>query len=81
MANETATKKFEVGKTYQTRSVGDSNCLVKIVVVSRTDKTVTCQTDDGVKKFRPSVYRGVEQVKPWGSFSMAPIVGADDETR
>lgn len=69
-------KTFEAGKTYFTRSVCDHDCLVKVAVVSRTAKTI--KTADG-KSLRVAVsYDGTrEQVKPWGSYSMAPIVGAD----
>jgi hypothetical protein len=28
---------------------------------------------------RVKVWNGVEQVKPWGTYSMAPIVSADRE--
>lgn len=68
------TKTFEAGKTYWTRSVCDSDCIVRVAVKSRTAKTI--KTDDG-KVLRIAVWQGVEQVKPWGSYSMAPIVGAD----
>ena len=66
---------FETGKTYATRSIGDHDCIIRVVVAKRTAKTIT--TDAG-KTLRISEWRGVEQVKPWGSYSMAPIVGADD---
>jgi len=65
---------FEAGKTYQTRSICDSNCIIKVVVASRTAKTlktVTC------KVLRIGVYQGVEFVKPCGAYSMAPIVRAE----
>lgn len=68
------TKTFEAGKTYFTRSVCDSDCIIKVSVASRTAKTI--KTVDG-KVLRIYVYEGVERVKPWGSYSMAPIVGAD----
>ena len=67
--------KFEVGKTYSTRSIGDHNCIITITIAKRTAKTVT--TTNG-KTFRPYEYNGVEQIKPWGNYSMSPIVGADD---
>lgn len=66
---------FQAGKTYATRSICDHNCIIRVSVVSRTAKTI--KTADG-KTFRISEYQGVEQVKPWGSYSMAPIVGADE---
>jgi hypothetical protein len=68
------TKTFEAGKTYFTRSACDHDCIIRVSVKSRTAKTI--KTADG-KTFRVYVYNGVEQVKPWGSYSMAPIVGAD----
>jgi hypothetical protein len=65
---------FEPGKTYWTRSICDSDCIVRVPVARRTAKTIT--TDDG-KVLRISVWQNVERVKPWGSYSMAPIVSAD----
>ena len=65
---------FETGKTYATRSACDYNCIIRVTVASRTPKTI--KTAEG-KTLRVSVFDGVEQVKPWGSYSMAPIVGAD----
>lgn len=66
--------KFEAGKTYWTRSVCDHDCIIRVAVAKRTAKTIT--TAEG-KTLRVADYKGVEQVKPWGSYSMAPIVGAD----
>lgn len=67
---------FEAGKTYATRSVCDSNCIVTVEVVSRTEKTIKAKTMKGLKTLRVSVYDGAEFVKPWGSYSMAPVVSA-----
>ena len=66
--------KFETGKTYYTRSVGDYDTIVRVTVAKRTDKTIVTDAGD---RLRINVWQDVEQVKPWGSFSMAPIVGAD----
>lgn len=68
--------KFETGKTYFTRSVCDHDCIIKVTVASRTAKTIV--TDDG-KRLRITEWHGVESVKPWGSYSMAPVVSADRE--
>ena len=68
------TKRFEVGKTYSTRSVCDHNCVISVTIASRTARTVT--TTEG-KTFRPYVYDNAESIKPWGSYSMAPIVRAE----
>lgn len=67
-------KFFQVGSTYQTRSACDSNCIFKATIIKRTAKTVTAANG---KTFRVSVYEGVEQFKPCGSYSMAPILSAD----
>jgi hypothetical protein len=66
--------KFELGKTYYTRSVADYDTIVRVTVAKRTDKTIVTAAGDRLKI---KVWDGVEQVKPWGSYSMAPIVGAD----
>ena len=66
--------KFETGKTYYTRSVADYDTIVRVTVAKRTDKTIVTAGGD---RLRINVWQGVEQVKPWGSYSMAPIVGAD----
>jgi hypothetical protein len=67
---------FETGKTYYTRSVADADTIVRVTVASRTAKTIV---DTQGQRFRINTWRGVEQVKPWGSYSMAPIVSADRE--
>jgi len=67
--------KFEPGNSYSTRSIGDHDCIVRVTVISRTEKTI--KTAAG-KSLRVFLYDGVEQVRPWGRYSMAPIVGADD---
>jgi hypothetical protein len=73
--------KFETGKTYATRSICNHDCIIEIRVIKRTAKTIIadCGSFRGEKRLRISEYEGVEQVKPWGSYSMAPIIGADDQ--
>jgi hypothetical protein len=66
--------KFEIGKTYFTRSIGDSNATFTATIVSRTAKTV--KTDAG-KTFRVSKYNGAEFFMPEGRYSMAPTIRAD----
>ena len=65
--------KFQPGKTYYTHSICDADCIIKIKVAKRTEKSI--KTTDG-KTLRIKIWNGVEQVKPWGSFSMAPIIDA-----
>ncbi len=70
--------KFEVGKTYSTRSICDHNCIYSIEVLKRTAKTITVREHAEVKTLRISIYKDVEQVKPHGSYSMAAIIDATD---
>ncbi len=75
--NETIT--FEAGSTYSTRSIGDHNCIIEMTVIKRTAKTITAEVKgEGLKTFRPYIYDNAEHVRPWGSFSMAPSIGAND---
>jgi len=68
---------FKPGFQYSTRSICDHECIVRVNVARRTAKTLV--TDEG-KTLRISLYQGVEQVRPWGAYSMAPIVDATDES-
>ena len=74
------TKTFEAGKTYQTRSICDSNCIISVTVVSRTAQFLKTLVGGKPKTLRVGSYQidGAEFVKPWGSYSMAPIVTAAD---
>jgi hypothetical protein len=69
--------KFEAGKYYSTRSACDHECVITIQVVKRTAKTIVADCGyRGVKRLRISERDGVETVKPWGSYSMAPMISA-----
>ena len=79
-------KRFEVGKTYTTTSMCDSDCVLEIKILRRTAQTVTAEIVRGVingERFKTlkidqkfAEMFGHEAVKPWGSYSMAPIVRA-----
>lgn len=77
--------KFEVGKTYETRSPGDHNCVISARIVKRTDKTVTFVEfsrhfpgrDEAPKVARVREWEGVERFDPWGRYSMSPTMAAD----
>lgn len=73
------TIQFQAGHTYFTRSITDHNTIVEVEVVSRTAKTIKAQTAKGVKTLRVGEYDGKETVKPWGSYSMCPVVDASKE--
>lgn len=74
--------KFEVGKTYSTRSICDTNCVISLVVIARTAKTITANVNGEVKKLRisekMSSFRNAETVFPWGQYSMAPMISAGE---
>ena len=73
-------KRFEVGKIYYTRSVCDQNCVLRIKVVGRTEKTIKWIMLDKCKKVvkvaRPFIYDGMEHFCPLGRYSMAPVISA-----
>lgn len=72
--------KFQVGKTYSTRSLCDHECIFSFEIVGRTEKTVTIKS-----AHRGAVRRkirvgsdGVERIDPYGRYSMSPVLSADD---
>ena len=73
--------KFEVGKTYYTRSICNHDCIITGKVLKRTAATVTMDVKGrGVKTLRictESAYYGCEAVKPWGTYSMCPHITAE----
>jgi hypothetical protein len=70
---------FEIGKTYSTRSVCDNDCIIAVTIEKRTAKTVTAKLRGETKVLRVKEYGDAEFIKPWGTFSMAPIIRADDQ--
>lgn len=67
---------FVVGKTYETRSICDHNCIFKATVLKKTAKTVTVKTMDGIKCCKVHEHNGEQFIYPLGQYSMAPIVRA-----
>ena len=75
----TATTKFETGKTYATRSNCNWDCIFKYTVVRRTAKCVWLQSyGKEITRRTIRVRDGIELVSPEGSYSMSPVLGADD---
>ncbi|WP_227865299.1 hypothetical protein [Clostridioides sp. ZZV14-6044] len=62
--------KFEVGKTYATRSICDHNCIYTIEVIKRTDKTITYKEDDTVRRAKIRFNDDYEYIRV-GNYSMA----------
>ena len=78
-ANQMA--KFEVGATYATTSICNSECVFKIIVVKRTEKTVTIDKGNG-KTQRCKIHtdiRDAETIYPYGVYSMCPVIDATDK--
>lgn len=70
--------KFEVGKKYQTRSVGDHDCTFEIKVTKRTEKMITYEYEGKTRRSKPYEWNGVERIRP-DNYSMAPSFGADNK--
>lgn len=68
--------KFQPNTTYSTRSICDYDMIISVRIAKRTEKTVT---DTDGKRYGIKVWDGVEQIMPWGRFSMAPTISADKE--
>jgi hypothetical protein len=71
--------KFQVGKTYSTRSICDWDCVYSFTILARTAKQVTVNVHGKVCKRGVTVADGVEQFKPFGSYSMCAIIRARGE--
>lgn len=70
---------FQTGKTYQTRSIGDHDCIFSFTVLARTAKSVTVDVNGERVRRGVRVHEGVERFMPFGSYSMAPCISADRE--
>ena len=80
MSTTNDTIKFEVGKTYSTRSACNHEMVYSWTVVRRTEKCVWLRERDGDKDVRRSVkvYEdGIETIYPDGRYSMCPVLSAD----
>lgn len=75
---ENGTIKFEAGKTYYYRFIGDSDLVVKCKVTKRTEKTITFIDLDEDKTYTKRIREsfGVECVSI-ASYSMAPVLFAN----
>lgn len=73
--------RFEVGKSYECRSICDHNCVWKYEVIGRTASMVTLKSDMGeIKKCRIikglSEINNTESIYPLGKYSMCPVLHA-----
>lgn len=74
--------RFEIGNTYECRSICDYNCVWSYTVIARTESTITIvnNTTGETQKNRIlgfSKQMGVEIVYPLGRYSMCPSLSAD----
>ena len=72
-------KKFEVNKEYTSRSICDSECILKVKILSRTNKTAVIYTGDKIKRTKIHVdpYTNGEYIQP-DKYSMSPIYRANN---
>jgi len=75
----TMTTTFQVGRTYFDRSACDYDCVFKFTILDRTAKSVVVNVHGKTKRRGLSIYEGVEQFRPFGSYSMCAVVRADRE--
>jgi hypothetical protein len=73
------TKQFQIGKTYFDRSACDHNCIFSFTILGRSAKSVTVNVHGKTVRRGLSAYDGIEQFKPFGSYSMCAIISADKE--
>lgn len=78
-------KKFEIGKTYTMRSIGDHDCAWTYTVVKRTSQTITISDGAETKTCRVNIQvsedRNAETIFPMGRYSMCPALSADKEEK
>ncbi len=72
------TQRFEVGKTYATRSIGDYDCIHSFTILARTAKTITTKVSSKVVRRGLSEWDGIEQFRPFGTYSMCAVISATD---
>lgn len=74
-------KKFEVGKVYYTRFIGDSDSKLQFEILKRTAKRVTIQnmfdkSETVTVGVKPNYDGSAETCFPLGRYSMAPMLDA-----
>lgn len=70
-------KKFVENQTYSCRSACDYDTIFSWKVIARTAKQLTLEQHGKTFKRGIYVYNGVENCRPSGSYSMAPVISAD----
>ena len=70
-------KTFTPGKTYETRSICNHDCIFSFKIHRRTAKSVWVTVDNKVVRRAIEVWRDTESFYPFGKYSMAAIITAD----
>jgi hypothetical protein len=68
--------KFEVGESYASRSLADYDTVYIFTIVARTDKTISTTVRGELVKSGIRVYDNQETFKPFGTYSMCPVIYA-----
>jgi len=74
--------KFEVGKTYYTRSFGNWDVVYRFKVVKRTEKTVWLETFHYKTPQARRVDRSLglaERISPLGRYAFSPVLDATED--
>ena len=71
-------EKFKTGQTYSTSSICDSECIFSFKIIRRTEKSVWITGSQIKEPTRKGiyVYDNKESFKPFGTYSMCPIIRA-----
>lgn len=72
---------FQVGQRYGLTFIGDSNLHVIYEVLHRTNKFITVTDGRETVRVGVRIHWGEEIANPMGRYSMAPILGANDDGR
>ncbi|MEI6881326.1 MAG: hypothetical protein WCK82_08355 [Bacteroidota bacterium] len=71
--------KFIVNEIYTDRSACNYDCIFSFLILSRTKSTITFDDNGTLVTRKVKVVDGVEQAKPFGSYSMAAVIRANTE--
>lgn len=71
--------KFNVGQTYSGRFMTNWDSIAHLTIISRTQKSVKTNVHGKIVTRRLIEYSGVEQFKPFGSYSMCMVIDANDK--
>jgi hypothetical protein len=66
--------RFQIGKTYQTRSIADYDTIFSFEILGRTQKTITTKVHGKTVRRGIFYFAGIEQFKPFGT--MCAIISA-----